>query len=249
MPGVPIRVEGRHIQVLAGANQVRGDIVAVNNILGVAMLDRLAGSVDQILDTEGVYRVDKTAGQAFNVGDRVFYNAGTTLATTNAADIYLGIAVAAAAGADDTVDVILLRRFQITNAEIIAAARAGMPMSLILTTVTTAAGAAAAFTGFRAPVDATIQSVRLVDRVGVAADPADTVQITLQNLTTAQAVATWDTTAGADGALVADTFTADILIPAQAALAAGDVLSLIVAKTAGGQVTTELSAQIEYLLD
>jgi hypothetical protein len=32
-------------------------------------------------------------------------------------------------------------------------------------------------------------------------------------------------------------------------MAAGDVLSLIVAKTAAGQVTTELTALIDYRLD
>jgi predicted RecA/RadA family phage recombinase len=249
MAATPIQTEGRFVQVtVAGAAQTRGDIVIVNNIVGVAMLDKALGATDQILDTSGVYRFDKAA-VAFAVGERVYYNAGLDQATNNAADVFIGVAIVAVAGGAATVDVLLLRKYQYTTAEALAAAKAGMTFSAILTTVTTAAGAGAAFTGFRAPVAATIQEVRLVDRVGVAADAADTVQITLQNLTTAQAVATWDTTVGVDGALVANTPTADILIPAQNALAAGDVLSLIVAKTAGGQVTTELTAQIDYLLD
>lgn len=248
MAGIPLQLEGRLIQTTAVGNTNRGDVVIAGEIIGVAMVDRLAGSTDLVVDTMGVYRMDK-GGAAFAIGDRCFYNAGLDQVTANPLDTFLGIAIAAAGGGAATVDVLFLLKYQYSNAEALAAAKAGMIFSSTISTVTTIAGAGAQRTGFRAPQAATLVGVRFVDVAGIAADAANTVQITLQNLTTAQAVATWDTTAGADGALVANVPTVDSLVVAQDALAAGDVLSLIVAKTAAGQITTQLTAIFDYTLN
>lgn len=97
---------GRTITVTAPAGGVSsGDGVLIGSIFGVAQHDAAEGADLELL-TEGVVDLPKAAPLAMTVGDRLFWNTtDKALDKTATAQVCVGLAVAAAADADTTVQV------------------------------------------------------------------------------------------------------------------------------------------------
>jgi predicted RecA/RadA family phage recombinase len=81
-----------------------GDVVVLKSLVGVTPLDIAANALGA-LQIEGVHAFAKGA-DVFEVGDRVYFNDTTNLATLTAAgNVYAGVCTLAAATGDATVDV------------------------------------------------------------------------------------------------------------------------------------------------
>jgi len=98
--------EGRYIEVTAAADQVRGEIIVVGNLVGIATKDAVSGSNEQVIDVAGVYDFLKTAALVIAAGDFVYWS-GTAATKTNT-QTPLGVAILAAAGSDEKVRVKLV---------------------------------------------------------------------------------------------------------------------------------------------
>lgn len=97
--------DGLSIDITAGENGIAaGDIVIIGDLIGVAKTDIAAGAVGAIA-TEGVYSVKKAASVTFTRGAKVYYNVEAGNATVTETDRLIGIATAAAAADDETVNV------------------------------------------------------------------------------------------------------------------------------------------------
>lgn len=96
---------GDTVVVAAPAAVNSGDGVVVGAIFGVAVNGAPNGA-DVPIKTMGVFDLPKAGGDAFAVGDRVYWSAGANECTATATGNYpIGTAVAAAAGGDATVRV------------------------------------------------------------------------------------------------------------------------------------------------
>lgn len=81
-----------------------GQAVVVGPLVGIAEADVAANELGSFL-LDGTFDVAKAtgAGTAFSIGDAVFYNTSTRLASRDPAQVYLGVCVRAAATADTNV--------------------------------------------------------------------------------------------------------------------------------------------------
>lgn len=72
------------------------------SLFGVAV-DSVASGSTGVFWTEGVYDIAKTAGQAYTLGQRLFWdNTNKLLTATSTGNVAVGVAVAAAATGDAT---------------------------------------------------------------------------------------------------------------------------------------------------
>lgn len=94
---------GDTVVVAAPAAVNSGDGVVVGAIFGVAV-NGAANGADVPIKTMGVFDLPKAGGDAFAVGDRVYWSAGANECTATG-NYPIGTAVAAAAGGDATVRV------------------------------------------------------------------------------------------------------------------------------------------------
>ena len=93
--------DGKTIRIVAGAAITSGEVVAVGDLVGVAIND-CANTEECVLHLEGVYAVTKKAAVAFAQGEIVYFEA------SEASDVVgkvIGYAHEAAAGGDATVNV------------------------------------------------------------------------------------------------------------------------------------------------
>ena len=100
--------QGTTLEFTASSDVKSGDVVAVGAFIGIA-----AGDVDNgdkgIVNLTGVYDVPKAGSQAWQIGDRVYWdaalNAGDGAATTDEeGNTLMGVAVAAVgSGAEETI--------------------------------------------------------------------------------------------------------------------------------------------------
>ncbi|MBB4120208.1 DUF2190 family protein [Martelella radicis] len=96
---------GDTLTIPAGADYLSGDVVIENEIIGVALGDAVTGNPVDVRTT-GVFDVPKVGANAFAVGDPVYFDSDTSLATSTATDnTKIGVAVAAAAASTATVNV------------------------------------------------------------------------------------------------------------------------------------------------
>jgi len=95
---------GDSLTVAAPAAKSSGDGVLVGDVLfGVAMADAENGA-DLVIKTTGVFELPKTSAQAWDVGDAIYWDDdgdGATTATT-AGNVYIGVAIEAAANPSST---------------------------------------------------------------------------------------------------------------------------------------------------
>jgi predicted RecA/RadA family phage recombinase len=74
-------------------------------LFGVAM-DAMSSGAAGVIATEGCYQLAKTTGQAYTVGQRLFWdNSGKLLTATSTSNLAVGVAIAAAASADTVANV------------------------------------------------------------------------------------------------------------------------------------------------
>ena len=84
-----------------GADVAKGEFVTLDDTHGFYMVATLSGKKATVIYKSKKTLVDKTTGQAWNIGDAVYWAAGTGKVTNVAgADILIGHAIAAAASAD-----------------------------------------------------------------------------------------------------------------------------------------------------
>lgn len=82
-----------------------GDIVKVGAIVGVAVNDAAMGE-EVVINTTGIYSVAKVSAQAWGVGDAIYFDAATKLATTTSGgNTLIGVATAIAANPSATGEV------------------------------------------------------------------------------------------------------------------------------------------------
>ncbi len=96
--------DGKSIDYTPVAAVAAGDVVVLGSVVLVAKLDIAAGRLGALAAT-GVYDVAKTAALVVAAGDAVYWNATTAKATKTTTDVYMGVAIAAAAAGDATVRV------------------------------------------------------------------------------------------------------------------------------------------------
>lgn len=106
---------GDTLPVAAPYALTSGQGVLVGSLFGVAVSDA-AISTEVEIKTIGVFDIAKTAAQAWSVGDRIYWDNATRLATTAAAagaNKLIGVAVQGALAADATGRVRLTAAFTI----------------------------------------------------------------------------------------------------------------------------------------
>lgn len=87
---------GHIIKVTAPATVSSGDGVLVGNIFGIAVND--AGSGDDVeLQVTGVFDITKVSAQAWAVGDIIYWDDGSSNATTADTNVMIGVCTAVAA--------------------------------------------------------------------------------------------------------------------------------------------------------
>jgi predicted RecA/RadA family phage recombinase len=98
---------GDTVTLLAPAALASGEPFAVGALFGVAAY--AAGSGDEVeAKRTGVFDLPKTTGEAWTVGARLYWNAGTKkLTTTVGSNLFVGAALAAAGESAETGRVIL----------------------------------------------------------------------------------------------------------------------------------------------
>lgn len=96
---------GNVLTIPAPAAVLSGGVVIAGDIKGIAQGDAASGAPVDV-STVGVWELPKVAANAFTLGAKVYWAAGTGLATTTAAsNTLLGVAVAAAPASAGTVAV------------------------------------------------------------------------------------------------------------------------------------------------
>ena len=104
--------DGYVLDYTAGANIDSGAVVAMGNIVGIALVDIANGDTGSVR-VDGVFTLDKTAGTAWAQGDLLTWDVSASEFTkggTPATGDIVGCAVAAApAGSADTSAKVLLR--------------------------------------------------------------------------------------------------------------------------------------------
>jgi predicted RecA/RadA family phage recombinase len=94
--------DGKSIDYTPGADVSAGDVVVQNDLIGIAKLDIASGALGA-LAVSGVFDMPKATGSAIDVGEKVYWDAGGSVATTNpaaGANKYLGKAVRGAGDND-----------------------------------------------------------------------------------------------------------------------------------------------------
>lgn len=79
-----------------------GDPVLIGDLLGVALIGGTTGDMIPI-QVEGVFTLAKTTGEAWTLGSKLYWSAGTSKVTTTAtSNKHIGYAAADAASGDTT---------------------------------------------------------------------------------------------------------------------------------------------------
>jgi len=97
---------GDRIDYTPASAVAAGEVVVVGKVSFVANAPIAANELGS-LAARGVFEVAKTDGLAISLGDAVYWNDTTNKATKTSSDVYMGVAVAAAAAGDSTVRVLL----------------------------------------------------------------------------------------------------------------------------------------------
>ena len=95
---------GEAIDLTATEAISSGDIVVVNDLVGVAQTDAATGDLFAVA-VQGVYNLPKVGGLAISVGDKVYVGATGGSVNKTGTDTYVGKAVTAAATSDTAVHV------------------------------------------------------------------------------------------------------------------------------------------------
>ena len=84
-----------------GSNITSGSVVAVGDMIGIALSDILIGSTGTV-QLAGVAIVAKTTGQAWTQGAKLYWDGTSAFTTTVGSNVWAGWAYAAAASGDTT---------------------------------------------------------------------------------------------------------------------------------------------------
>lgn len=97
---------GEHITIAAAPVAVSsGDGVLVGSMFGVASGDAASGE-EVVLAVVGVFEFSKVVGEAFTVGQPLYFTTATqALTSTATGNVLIGVAIKAAASADITAEV------------------------------------------------------------------------------------------------------------------------------------------------
>jgi predicted RecA/RadA family phage recombinase len=90
--------EGEQLTVAAPANVLYGAGVLVGSLFGVAVTDALSGA-DVVIQTTGVVDVAKTTGQAWTLGQLLYWS-GTAVTNVASTNKIIGCAARAQASGD-----------------------------------------------------------------------------------------------------------------------------------------------------
>lgn len=101
-----------HLAIADGCSA--GALVAVGAIIGVAHEAAASGATIKV-ETAGIYSLTKETSVAFTPGQRVFRTSTGTVSTVTAGNTLCGVAVAAAATAATTVNVMLIPGIGVTT--------------------------------------------------------------------------------------------------------------------------------------
>jgi predicted RecA/RadA family phage recombinase len=94
--------DGQAIDYIPSEAIPAGSVVIQGSLIGITKLDISAGELGAI-HTRGVFEIEKATG-AIEIGDKIYWAAGTKNVTTTAtSNTLIGVAVNAAASADTTV--------------------------------------------------------------------------------------------------------------------------------------------------
>ena len=97
---------GQNKTFIADADYVSGDVVVVGDLIGIVSYDVLTGEEGEMSLT-GVYELPKEAALVIADGDVVYFDTTAKEVDKTNTNEELGVAFAAAAGADSTVRVLL----------------------------------------------------------------------------------------------------------------------------------------------
>jgi predicted RecA/RadA family phage recombinase len=115
---------GEALEITAGADIASGAGVVVNGLFGVAA-GAIANGARGIINLTGVYALPKIGSQAWQIGQRVFWN-GTAATNAGNAGIYIGtVAAAVGSGAGETVGNVRLAGMAQPRVAFVANASAG----------------------------------------------------------------------------------------------------------------------------
>lgn len=93
---------GERLDVVLGATTASGDVVVAGDILGIATIAGVSGDTVAI-DTKGVFECPKATGQAWAVGNTLYWDAtAKNFTTTSTSNKRAGIAAAVQLSADTT---------------------------------------------------------------------------------------------------------------------------------------------------
>lgn len=99
--------EGSRVAVTVSAGATAGDIVVLGAMCGVALSTVPAGGVT-VIDRTGEHRLAKATGQAWTVGQKIYWdNTNKRCTTTATGNTFIGHATSAAAASDTTGTVVL----------------------------------------------------------------------------------------------------------------------------------------------
>ncbi len=95
---------GLVLSIPAPAAVTSGCVIVAGNFVGIAQGDAAAGDIVDMALT-GVWEIEKVAADAFAVGDVVYWDAATSLATASETTAKVGLAVEIAAASTASVKV------------------------------------------------------------------------------------------------------------------------------------------------
>lgn len=94
--------EGSTLPITASRAVLAGAMISAGMLAGVAVHDAATGTAVEI-ETKGCFSIAKTTGQAWAVGDPIYLITATGICTTaKTGNLFVGVAIEAAASADTT---------------------------------------------------------------------------------------------------------------------------------------------------
>lgn len=96
-------MEGKTITTALSAAMASGQLTAIGKMVGVANMATAANEAN-VYSVEGVFTLSKKAGDTVNVGDLLYLDSDGKSVTVTSGTQFVGVAWAASASSDATVD-------------------------------------------------------------------------------------------------------------------------------------------------
>lgn len=100
--------EGETLKVTAPAAVSSGDVIKINNLVGICLTDAESGATVELAITKAWSDLPKATGESWSQGETVYWdNSAENFTTTATSNTEAGVADADAGSADATGDVLL----------------------------------------------------------------------------------------------------------------------------------------------